>query len=59
MKKRLNQLDKSMKESFKKLINNIHASGHPTVHGDKTGVFFIYPDGRKKYIKKLITTQEN
>lgn len=48
-----------MKESFKKLINNIHASGHPTVHGDKTGVFFIYPDGRKKYIKKLITTQEN
>jgi hypothetical protein len=34
-------------------IAKTHAMGRPSVHGDRQGIFELYPDGSKKYIKKI------
>jgi hypothetical protein len=32
-------------------IEKIHAAGLPTSHGDNKGVYLLYPDGHREYIK--------
>ena len=32
-------------------IARSHASGHPTAHADEKGIYNLYPDGRKEYVK--------
>lgn len=39
-------------EATKKAIAETHATGRPSTHGDDKGVYHLYPDGRKKYIKR-------
>lgn len=38
-------------EGTKKAIAETHAAGRSTTHGDDKGVYNLYPDGRKEYIK--------
>lgn len=35
----------------KEEIERHHAAGRATAHGDDKGVFLLYPDGKKEYIK--------
>jgi len=39
-------------EATKDAIDAIHAAGHPTSHGDEKGVYLLYPDGRREYVKR-------
>ncbi|MGB9131361.1 MAG: hypothetical protein WCB90_01950 [Methanosarcina sp.] len=39
------------REAVRKAIADTHAAGRPSTHGDKKGVYQLYPDGRKEYIK--------
>jgi hypothetical protein len=41
-----------LKETVEKEILATHALGIPTTHGDARGVYDLYPDGRKEYIKE-------
>ena len=38
-------------EATRKAIAETHAAGRPSCHGDNKGVYNLYPDGTKKYIK--------
>ncbi|HML34186.1 hypothetical protein [Sporomusa sphaeroides] len=43
------------KEAFlakatQEIVDEAHKSGYSTTHGDKTGVFFLHPDGKREYI---------
>lgn len=40
-----------LREAAKEEIAKHHATGNPTCHGDDKGVFWLYPDGRKEYVK--------
>jgi hypothetical protein len=40
-----------LKEAADEAIAKTHAAGLPTTHGDEKGVYRLYPDGRKEYIK--------
>lgn len=50
--------EKILAEGTAKRIAKIHARGLPTTHGDINGVYQIYPDGRKVYIKVYSEDQE-
>lgn len=45
------ELEKILADGIAKEIAETHALGLPTTHGDSHGVYQIYPDGRKVYIK--------
>ncbi len=32
-------------------IAKSHSLGHPTAHADEKGIYNLYPDGRKEYVK--------
>lgn len=56
MKKKLWEMTKEEKEAMfaeatRKAIEETHAAGRPSTHGDAKGVYHLYPDGRKEYIK--------
>ena len=44
-------VEKAFKEAAKEAIAETHAAGYPTTHGDDKGVYRLYPNGEKKYIK--------
>ena len=39
-------------EAAAEAIAEAHAAGHSTTHGDEKGVYRLYPDGHKEYIKR-------
>jgi hypothetical protein len=39
-------------------IAKSHAKGHPTAHADEKGIYNLYPDGSKEYVK-LYSAPEN
>ena len=43
--------EKIFGEATRKAIAETHAAGRPSCHGDNLGVYNLYPDGTKKYIK--------
>ena len=43
--------EKIFGEATRKAIAETHAAGRPSCHGDNKGVYELYPDGTKKYIK--------
>ena len=43
--------EKIFGEATRKAIAETHAAGRPSCHGDDKGVYELYPDGTKKYIK--------
>jgi hypothetical protein len=45
------EMDLIVKQATKKAIAETHAAGRPSTHGDDKGVYQLYPDGRKEYIK--------
>lgn len=47
------QFDEVFKDAAKKAIAETHKAGRPSVHGDEKGIYNLYPDGRKEYIKPL------
>lgn len=49
--------DALMKKAAKKAIEETHAAGRPSTHGDDVGVYHLYPDGRKEYIKEYRATK--
>lgn len=38
-------------EAAKESIAETHATGRPSTHGDEKGVYHLFPDGHKEYIK--------
>lgn len=44
-------LDKVFKEAAQKAITETHAAGRASTHGDSKGIYHLYPDGKKEYIK--------
>lgn len=46
------EMDEIMKEVGRKAIAETHAAGRPSTHGDNKGVYHLYPDGHKEYIKE-------
>ena len=46
------EMEALLKEAAAEAIAEIHAAGLPTTHGDEKGVYRLYPDGRKEYIKR-------
>ena len=38
-------------EAAKEAIDETHAAGRPSTHGDEKGVYHLFPDGHKEYIK--------
>ncbi|RPJ74617.1 MAG: hypothetical protein EHM20_10310 [Alphaproteobacteria bacterium] len=40
-----------VQEATRKAIAETHAAGRPSTHGDEKGVYQLYPDGHKEYIK--------
>ena len=45
------EMEKIFGEATRKAIAETHAAGRPSCHGDNKGVYELYPDGTKKYIK--------
>ena len=45
------ETEKIFGEATRKAIAETHATGRPSCHGDNKGVYELYPDGTKKYIK--------
>ena len=43
--------EKIFGEATRKAIAETHAAGRSSCHGDNLGVYNLYPDGTKKYIK--------
>ena len=43
--------EKLFGKATRKAIAATHAAGRPSCHGDDKGVYELYPDGTKKYIK--------
>ena len=41
-----------LKEATEEAIAETHAAGYPTAHGDERGVYLLYPDGHREYIKR-------
>lgn len=59
----LNELTKEEKEKLlaegvAKEIAKVHSLGLPTTHADIHGVYHLYPDGTKVYIKDEEKTKE-
>ena len=51
------EMNKEEKETLfaqatREAIKRAHAAGRHTTHGDDKGVYQLYPDGHKVYIKK-------
>lgn len=44
-------MGKLLAEGAKKEIAETHVSGRPSTHGDDKGIYHLYPEGQKKYIK--------
>lgn len=38
-------------EAAKDAIDETHAAGRPSTHGDEIGVYHLFPDGHKEYTK--------
>ena len=38
-------------EAAKEAIDETHAAGRPSTHGDEKGVYHLFSDGHKEYIK--------
>ena len=38
-------------EAAKEAIDETHAAGRPSTHGDEKGVYHLFPDGHKEYTK--------
>lgn len=56
MKEDIFDMDKEEQEAYlakatHNAIAETHASGRPSAHGDEKGVYELYPEGRRKYIK--------
>lgn len=47
-----------LKEAAEEAIAEAHAAGRPTTHGDEKGVYRLYPDGHKEYIKRYARNRE-
>jgi hypothetical protein len=45
------EMDSAMEEAAKKAIDETHAAGRPSYHGDGKGEYYLYPDGHKEYVK--------
>jgi hypothetical protein len=41
-----------LKEAADEAIAEAHAAGRPSTHGDEKGVYRLYPDGHKEYIRR-------
>ena len=44
-------MEKFLAEGAKEEIAKTHADGRPSTHGDDKGIYYLYPDGKKRYIK--------
>jgi hypothetical protein len=44
-------LDKVLEEAAQKAIAETYAAGRASTHGDSKGIYHLYPDGKKEYIK--------
>ena len=40
------------RDATQSAIAHSHALGLPTTHGDQKGVYLLYPDGHKEYVKE-------
>lgn len=38
-------------EAAKEAIDETHAAGRPSTHGDEKGVYHLFPDGHREYTK--------
>ena len=45
------EMEKLAGEAAKEEIAETHAAGRPSTHGDEKGVYHLFPDGHKEYIK--------
>ena len=45
------EMEKFLAEGAKEEIAKTHADGRPSTHGDDKGIYYLYPDGKKRYIK--------
>ncbi|HOW53875.1 MAG TPA: hypothetical protein PLR60_04390 [Syntrophorhabdaceae bacterium] len=43
--------EKILGKSTRAAIKRLHDAGLPSVHGDDKGVCYLYPDGRKEYVR--------
>ncbi len=43
--------EKILGKSTRAAIKRLHDVGLPSVHGDDKGTYYLYPDGRKEYIR--------
>lgn len=43
--------DQIVARATSEAVKKVHAAGFPTTHGDDKGIYRLYPDGRKEYIK--------
>lgn len=46
---RENKIGRAVADTAQKAIEEAHAAGLYTTHGDKKGIYRLYPDGRKEY----------
>lgn len=46
-----NEQEAYLARATDKAIADTHEGGRPSVHGDEKGVYELYPDGHKEYIK--------
>lgn len=44
-------MEARIQAAVKHRVEAIHAAGRSSIHGDDQGVYQLYPDGRKEYIK--------
>lgn len=47
----IDEADRILREFFKKEIEKTHKLGLPVRTADELGVYDLYPDGRKEYVK--------
>jgi hypothetical protein len=43
--------EKILGKSTRAAIKRLHDAGLPSVHGDDKGTYYLYPDGRKEYVR--------
>ncbi len=36
-------------DAARQAIEETHAAGRPSTHGDESGIYYVYQDGRKEY----------
>lgn len=45
------ETEELLAQSAAEEIAKTHAAGRPTTHGDKKGVYQLFPNGRREYVK--------